>query len=403
MKRLKKENERISTILAFLLIPLSGMAMDIYLPSFPHMATDLGTTAENIKLSLSIYLISYGVSQLFVGSLVDSLGRYKINIICLFLFILSCLGIVLSANIYFIFLMRFIQGITISFIVVCKRSFFIDVYTGKKRKHYTSIITMVWATGPILAPFIGGYLQQNFGWRANFWLLAGYGTVMLLLEWIYSGETIVVKQPLRWKAMLQNYKLLLQHRDLSIGTILLGMSYSMVMIFGMSIPFIVEQKFHLTSVYSGYCALVSGLAIFFGGMLGKFTIDKPFYPKLALANGIQVSLALMMMVSAQWISGLLPMMVFVFLIHLFQGFTYTVYFTYCLTRFPEFAATTSGISSGGSYLIFSIMSYFIVHAIDVDGQLGLSIAYMCCLVFVFGLLWVIKGVLQQGKSAELAH
>lgn len=390
MKMLKKENERISTILAFLLIPISGMAMDVYLPSFPHMSSSLGTTAENIKLTLTVYLVSYGVSQLFVGSLVDALGRYKINIISLFIFILSCLGIVYSNNIYFIFLMRFIQGITISFIVVCKRSYFIDVYTGSKRKHYTSMLTMVWATAPILAPFIGGYLQHSFGWRANFWLLGIYATIMLILEMKFSGETIKVKQKLNFRSTLTNYQTLMKNADFSIGTILLGVSYTMVMIFGMSIPFIVEQKFHLSPVYSGYCALVSGIAIFCGGTLGKITIDKPFYPKLAIANLIQLVVALLMMLSTNWISGLVPMMIFVFIIHLFQGFTYNVYFTYCITRFPEFAATSSGMASGGSYLIFSIVSYLIVHIINVEGQFSLSVTYIICLVLVFGLLWLVK-------------
>ena len=103
MKRLKQENLGISTILAFVLIPISGMAMDVYIPSFPDMSSALGTTEENIKLTLTIYLVSYGISQLFVGALVDVLGRYKINILSLIVFILTCLGIVYTSNIYFIF------------------------------------------------------------------------------------------------------------------------------------------------------------------------------------------------------------------------------------------------------------------------------------------------------------
>ena len=95
------------------------------------------------------------------------------------------------------------------------------------------------------------------------------------------------------------------------------------------------------------------------------------------------------------------MMLFVFFIHLLQGFTYNVYFTYCLTRFPEFAATASGISSGGSYLIFSVVSYCIVHAIQVDDQLGLSLAYIICLVLIFVLLLQIKGVLRRKSPADL--
>lgn len=399
MKRLKKENLGISTVLAFLLIPISGLAMDVYIPSFPHMSTDLGTSAENIKLTLTIYLVSYGISQLFVGIFVDALGRYKINLISLVVFILTCLCIVFTNNIYVIFLMRFIQGLAISFIVVCKRSFFIDAYTGNKRIHYTSMLTMVWATAPIFAPFIGGYLQNSFGWRANFWLLSIYAAIMLILELKFSGETIASKQKLNISRTIENYKTLLRNADFSIGTVLLGISYTMVMVFAMSIPFIVENKFGLTPVYSGYCALISGVAIFLGGTLGKFTIDRPFYPKLAVANMIQLLVALMMLISSTYFSGLWTMMLFVFVIHLFQGFTYNVYFTYCITRFPGFAATSSGMVSGGSYLIFSVVSYSIVHIIDVSGHLTLSISYITCLILIFGLLWLVKASIKKRESA----
>lgn len=141
---------------------------------------------------------------------------------------------------------------------------------------------------------------------------------MLLLELKYSGETILVKQKLNLATTVENYKTLLKNADYSIGTVLLGISYTMVMIFAMSIPFIVENKFDLTPVYSGYCALISGVAIFLGGTLGKFTIDKPFYPKLAIANLIQLLVALAMLLSSAYINGLWTMMIFVFFIHLFQ-------------------------------------------------------------------------------------
>ncbi|PZP38508.1 MAG: MFS transporter, partial [Pseudopedobacter saltans] len=194
MKALKKEHERISTILAFILIPLSGMAMDVYIPSFPQMAQDLGVSPSSIKLTMTVYLISYGVSQLFVGMILDSFGRYKIHIWSLGIFVISNIFIVLTKDIYFIYFLRFIQGITISFIVVSKRAFFIDVFEGEKRKHYTSMLTVVWSTAPILAPFLGGYLQKGFGWQSNFYFLAIYGLFMFILEWKYSGETIVEKQ-----------------------------------------------------------------------------------------------------------------------------------------------------------------------------------------------------------------
>jgi DHA1 family bicyclomycin/chloramphenicol resistance-like MFS transporter len=77
MKNLKESHKGFSTLLALALIPLSGFATDIYLPSLPAMAKDLNVSAGAIQLSLVFFMFSLGVSQIFIGSILDSFGRFK--------------------------------------------------------------------------------------------------------------------------------------------------------------------------------------------------------------------------------------------------------------------------------------------------------------------------------------
>lgn len=172
MKTLKEKNKFIATILAFAVIPMSGLATDIYLPSMPSMATELNLPESSIQLTLSIFLISYGLTQFFAGSIVDSFGRFRVSAVSLALFVVSFLVTAFTKDIFVIYAMRVLQGILSGFAVVAKRAFFVDVYEGEKRKHYLSIMTIVWSVGPIIAPFIGGYLQKLFGWQSNFYVLA---------------------------------------------------------------------------------------------------------------------------------------------------------------------------------------------------------------------------------------
>ena len=44
------------------------------------------------------------------------------------------------------------------------------------------MFTIVWSTGPILAPFFGGYLETAFGWQSNFYFLAAFALVIALLK-----------------------------------------------------------------------------------------------------------------------------------------------------------------------------------------------------------------------------
>jgi multidrug resistance protein len=396
MKKLKEGDEWIATVLAFILIPLSGLAVDVYLPSFPSMVADLGTTSDNIKLTMTVFLISYGISQLFVGTIVDSFGRYRASIYSLLVFILSNIGIILSDSILVILIMRFLQGIAIGFIVTAKRAFFIDVYEGAKRKHYTSLITIVWASAPILAPFIGGYLQTYIGWRANFYLLAIYGLVLFLLELRFSGETIKAPQPFHLRAIRSMYGQLWRAKDYVIGVVMLGLSYGMVLVFGMSMPFIVEHTFHLQPVVTGYCALCSGLSILLGGMLAKRLMHKPFFRKLSTAIMLQVAIAAGMYAASLSLNqSIFSIMFFVVLLHILEGFAYNIYFTYCITRFPAFAGMAGGVTSGGSYIVFSVIGYFIASFINIQSQQALAISY---LFFAGSILIVLQPVKSLLKS-----
>lgn len=190
IKYIKEKNQGISTLLAFALIPLSGFATDIYIPSLPTMAGEMQVSDIQVQLTLSIFLISYGVAQLFIGSILDSFGRYKIGLYALLIFAAASIIIAVTHNIYLIYLMRIIHGLSVGAIVVAKRAYFVDLFSGDQLKHYLSLFSIIWSTGPIIAPFVGGYLQTAFGWESNFYFLAGFALVFALLEFVFSGETL---------------------------------------------------------------------------------------------------------------------------------------------------------------------------------------------------------------------
>ena len=193
---MEQKHTGMATAITFALIPLSGFATDIYLPSLPAMAANLHTSGVSIQLTLSLFLISYGISQLFIGSFLDSYGRYKAGLVALLIFVLASLVIATSTSLYVICAMRIVHGFAVGLIMVGKRAYFVDVFTGEKLKHYLSMLSIIWSAGPIVAPFFGGYLQKAFGWQSNFYFLAGLAFVILILEYFYGGETLRVRTPL---------------------------------------------------------------------------------------------------------------------------------------------------------------------------------------------------------------
>ncbi len=381
MRMLKEKNKFIATILAFAMIPMSGLATDIYLPSMPSMATELHQPESNIQLTLSIFLISYGITQFFAGSIVDSFGRYRISMASLALFIVSFLITATTQNIFVIYAMRVLQGILSGFAVVSKRAFFVDVYEGDERKHYLSIMTIVWSVGPIIAPFIGGYLQKIFGWQSNFYVLAGYSLVLLIFELIFSGETLKKRNPFNVEFLLKEYDSMFKAKDFFYGMVMCGLSYSMIMFFNLCGSFIIEHKMGYSEVVAGYVSLILGFAWMAGGFLGKALINKAFLPKIRNANFIQLLLIVLMFIASYFSNNIYSLVAFAFVIHVTAGFIFNNYFSYCIGRFPNSAGLAGGMTGGVVFIITSAISYGIVALIKPQVQLEVAEGY-----FVLGIL-----------------
>jgi len=382
MKTIKENHFGMHTILAFALIPLSGFATDIFIPSLPSMANELHISSSAIQLTILVFMVSGGISQLFVGAILDSFGRFKIGLAALLVFATASFAIALSNNIYSIYAMRIVQGIAVALIVVSKRAYFVDIYSGDKLKHYVSLFSIIWATAPIVAPFLGGYLQASFGWRSNFYFLGVLTVVLALLEILYSGESLKAYQPFKSKSIIYAYREKLKTMDFTVGLFILALSYSLLVVYGLVAPFIIEHVFHYSPVITGYCSLLSGIFLLIGGITSKMLIKQDLLKKVKVAIALQFILAIAMIGVTLYTANLFTLLAFTLMIHLLGGFTYNTFLSYCLGRFSKNAGMTSGLAGGGSFFITSVISYSIVNTVLIKSPVLLGAAYLGLVVML---------------------
>ena len=374
-KKLQPEKYAIATVLTYIILPLSGFATDVYLPSFPNMASQLGVAEHDIQFTLSLFLVSFGLSQLLTGILLDVYGRYRISMAAMLLFSVSCIITGATNSITVIYLMRIVQGVCTAFTVVVCRAFFSDIYEGEKKKHYLSLMTIVWSAGPIIAPFAGGYLEHLFGWRSNFYFLAIYSFLLFILQLTFFGETVKDRIQMNFSSIAESYRTLLSAKDFVFGIVLLGVSYAMTMLFSLSGPFIIEHRMGYSPVVMGYASLVMGLAWMCGGFIGKGLIRKNLLYKIQVAFVVQVLLIVSMIFTAYYVTNLFTMVIFAFLIHITAGFIFNNFFTYCLGRFPQLAGSAGGVTGGLAYSLTSILSYGAVAVINPVSQSTVGTGY----------------------------
>jgi DHA1 family bicyclomycin/chloramphenicol resistance-like MFS transporter len=172
------------------LTALGPFTMDLYLPAFPLIETDLHTSSAMVQLTLSATAIGLGLGQLVVGPLSDSIGRKVPVASATGLHVASSLVIAIAPSIEVVAFARFGQGFGAAAGSVVAAAMIRDLFGGKRLVRMAARIALISGLAPIVAPIIGSQLLLFTDWRGVFWLLAGFGALILLAVVVVLPETL---------------------------------------------------------------------------------------------------------------------------------------------------------------------------------------------------------------------
>lgn len=167
---------------------LAAMNMAVFLPSLPRMTTFFDTEYGVMQLSVSLYLAATAVLQLVIGPLSDRYGRRPVVLVCFAIFIVASLGCLLAPNIETFLAFRMVQGV-VAVGLVLSRAIVRDMVPQSEAASMIGYVTMGMALVPMIAPMIGGALDQLFNWQATFVFLIFSGIGILALCYFDQGET----------------------------------------------------------------------------------------------------------------------------------------------------------------------------------------------------------------------
>ena len=388
MRALQPKDTQFGVLLAFFLMPLSGLGTDIYLPSLPAMAEALHTSTTQIQFSLTIFLIGYALGQFVVGNFLDSFGRWKIGTVALFLFGLASLMIAYIDSVTWLHGLRLVQGLIAAVVAVAKRTFFVDLFSGEQLRGYLSSFTIIWSLGPIVAPFIGGYLQIHFGWQANFIFLAIYAWLALALELWRGGETLAQRQSFVLADIARRYRYMLGQSRFNWGLLNIALPYSATLAFSMVSPFLIERSYGYSPQVTGWAALLMGLAWMTGGFVARWQLAASLLVKHRRTFAVMLLAAGLMLLVSWHNANLYTLLIFAFVVHASCGMAFNIYFTECLGMFPQFAGLSGGLVGGIAFMLTSLLSYGAVAALQVDSQILLALVYVLFALGLGGTAWL---------------
>ena len=159
---------------------LGYLAMDMYLPAFGTLRSELGLSAGAVGASLSIFLAGFAIGQLLWGPLSDRLGRKPVLLAGLSLFALGCAGMFWVQDSVLLLSLRFIQAIGICAAAVTWQALVIDRYPPDQANRVFAGIMPLMGLSPALAPLLGAVVLSHLGWQAIFAVLLGLAVLLIV-------------------------------------------------------------------------------------------------------------------------------------------------------------------------------------------------------------------------------
>jgi EmrB/QacA subfamily drug resistance transporter len=161
-----------------LVVNANTSAVTILLPS---ISEDVDTPVAQLQWAVTGYSLVGAAVIVTSGALGDVLGRRKVFLAGLLLFVACCVLIALSTSGAGVIVGRMIQGASGATILACGMSLLSVSASGAGQMKAVTLWGAASAAGGALGPLIGGVLVDTTGWQGLFWIDAAIAAACIPL------------------------------------------------------------------------------------------------------------------------------------------------------------------------------------------------------------------------------
>lgn len=327
------------------IVALGPLSVDMYLPAMPSMMRALDTDISYMHLSISTYLAGYAIFHLACGPLADRLGRKPVLTVGTGVFVVACIGCAQSTTVNELLVFRFLQGVGACVGPTLARTVTRDLFGPRRAARALSLIAMLMALGPAIAPLLGGFMLLVLPWPVIFVFLAVYALAMIVLLQAFLPESLPERQSLHPLNILRNYGQLLQDMRFMSVVLASGLVYAALMAYLSSSSFVYMELLGVPVQYFGFIFLTTVLGYMGGSALSARMSDR-LDSHQTLVRGAILCLASAMLM---WLGGslrpdsvavlILPMTIYA----AGMGLVYPHAMAIALAPYPHIAGTASSL------------------------------------------------------------
>ncbi|MDQ0226098.1 multidrug effflux MFS transporter [Metabacillus niabensis] len=297
---------------------LGPFTIDMYLPSFPTIVKEYGTTASLVQISLTSCLLGLGLGQLIIGPMSDVQGRRKPLQIFLILYLVTSVICAFAPSISIFIAARFIQGFSAAGGLVISRAIVRDVYSGRELTKFFALLMLVGNLGPIVAPIAGGGVLAFTNWSGVFLVLACIGILLVILVTLKLEETLPEHKRVQSNISqtFKNFSSLLKDRKFAGYALTQGFIIAGIFAYVSGIPFVYQNIYGVTPQVFSLLFGINGFALIIGTQLvGRLTdiIPEKTFLKIGLtiSNIASAVLLIALLMKAPLIVVAIPIFFFV--------------------------------------------------------------------------------------------
>lgn len=307
-----KKKMIIAVVLAYTSL-CSTFTSSLFSSSTRAFAVYWGISVEVATLGTSLYVLGYAFGPLCWGPLSELKGRKLPILIGMFGFTVFNFGTATAFNLQTFYICRFFTGTFGSAPLSIVAAAFSDIFDNEQRGPAIVLFSATVFLGPMLAPFIGGFIQMSgAGWRWNIYLPGLMGALATILNVFFLTETyppvVLVDKAAELRRRTKNWGIHAKQEEIEVDfgelvtknlsrpirllitePVVLLLTIYMSFIYGLLYLFLTAYPLVFQGVH-GFNLGVGGLP-FFGIMVGIFLVagyiiwDSRNYNKKLAANG----------------------------------------------------------------------------------------------------------------------
>jgi DHA1 family bicyclomycin/chloramphenicol resistance-like MFS transporter len=164
-------------------------SLNIIVPAVPNLTRLLGSDANTVQLTVSLFIVGLALAQLVHGPLSDRFGRRPVVLAGLSLMIGGSLAAIAATSVTELILARILQAVGAATGIVVGRAIVRDLFERERAASMFGLITTAMVIAPTFGPLIGGILDTLFGWEAIFVFMAAVGLALVVWTALALPET----------------------------------------------------------------------------------------------------------------------------------------------------------------------------------------------------------------------